>query len=102
MKNWLNEMCRTAFMPHGQCYLWQPELVGLHAVADALIGRCPIFRSRWLSYTSSAAARRDLPFPAIFLMFGAFIVACGVTHLMEVITIWQSAYWLSGGDRGPG
>jgi len=46
--------------------------------------------------------RRDLPFPAIFLMFGAFIVACGVTHLMEVITIWQPAYWLSGGDRGPG
>lgn len=38
MKNWLNEMCSTAFMPHGQCYLWQPELVGLHTVADALIG----------------------------------------------------------------
>lgn len=97
MKNWLTELCSSAFMPHGQCYLWQPELVGLHAVADSLIA---------LSYFSIPLVilhfvrhRRDLPFPAIFLMFGAFIVACGTTHLMEVITIWQPAYWLSGGIK---
>jgi hypothetical protein len=25
------------FMPHGMCYLWQPGVLGLHVVSDALI-----------------------------------------------------------------
>ena len=25
------------FIPHGHCYLWKPELVGLHIVSDILI-----------------------------------------------------------------
>jgi hypothetical protein len=28
--------------------------------------------------------RRDLPFSWMFALFGAFIVACGMTHVMEV------------------
>lgn len=27
----------TLFIPHGHCYLWKPELVGLHILADGLI-----------------------------------------------------------------
>ena len=27
-----------SFMPHGVCYAWNPSLIGLHAVSDALIG----------------------------------------------------------------
>jgi len=26
-----------AFMPHGHCYLWQPGVLWLHIVSDALI-----------------------------------------------------------------
>ena len=25
------------FMPHGMCYLWRPELVGMHVIADLAI-----------------------------------------------------------------
>ena len=25
------------FMPHGMCYLWQPGVLGLHVISDALI-----------------------------------------------------------------
>ncbi|NJM99689.1 MAG: hypothetical protein HC800_23365 [Phormidesmis sp. RL_2_1] len=25
------------YMPHGGCYLWQPPLIGLHLLSDALI-----------------------------------------------------------------
>lgn len=39
--------------------------------------------------------RRRVPFPLIFWLFGAFIVTCGFTHLMEVITFWQPVYRLS-------
>ncbi len=40
--------------------------------------------------------RRDVPFGGIFLMFSAFIVACGTTHIMNVWTLWYPTYWLSG------
>ena len=40
--------------------------------------------------------RKDLPFRGIFLLFGAFIFACGTTHLMEAIIFWWPAYRLAG------
>lgn len=94
MNNWFTELCGAAFMPHGQCYLWQPELMALHGVADGLIALS--YYSIPLVIFHFVRKRRDVPFPAIFLMFGAFIVACGTTHLIEVWTIWQPHYWLSG------
>lgn len=82
------------FMPHGHCYLWNPGLVRLHLVSDALIG---------LSYTSIpftlayfVRKRRDLPFSWMFLCFGIFIISCGATHYMEIWTLWEPVYWLSG------
>jgi len=44
-----------------------------------------------------ARKRRDIPFGWVFLCFGAFTVACGVTHFMEIWTIWFPSYWLAGG-----
>src|SRR5207248_2808880 len=40
--------------------------------------------------------RREIPFNWMFLSFGAFIIACGGTHFMEVWTLWTPVYWLSG------
>jgi len=40
--------------------------------------------------------RKDLPFNWMFLCFGTFIVACGFTHLLEVLTLWYPVYWVSG------
>ena len=40
--------------------------------------------------------RKDIPFRSIFLLFGAFILACGTTHLMEAIIFWWPAYRLAG------
>jgi signal transduction histidine kinase len=44
-------------------------------------------------------ARRDIPFHVLFVAFGLFIVACGMTHFMEIWTLWQPVYWLSGGVK---
>src|SRR5689334_12693062 len=38
----------------------------------------------------------DLPFRLVFLLFGAFILSCGTTHLMEAIIFWWPAYRLAG------
>src|SRR5260370_28656265 len=40
--------------------------------------------------------RKDVPFNWMFLCFGMFIVGCGMTHVMEIVTLWRSTYWLSG------
>ncbi|MHC0067910.1 sensor histidine kinase [Nostoc sp. UIC 10890] len=32
----------------------------------------------------------------MLLLFGAFIIFCGKTHIMEIWTLWHPTYWLSG------
>jgi PAS domain S-box-containing protein len=89
-----NFLATRQFIPHGHCYLWKPELVGLHILSDSLIAFAYYSIPVMLVYF--VHQRRDLPFNWIFLMFGTFIVACGTTHLMEIWTLWYPTYWLSG------
>src|SRR5262249_12183344 len=35
----------------------------------------------------------------MFVCFGVFIAACGMTHIMEIWTLWVPWYWLSGGVK---
>ena len=83
------------FMSHGHCYFWVPQLVALHVISDLIIGFSYVAISATLAYLIHRA-RRDIPFHWIFLAFGLFIVACGATHFMEVVTVWHATYWLSG------
>ena len=82
------------FMPHGMCYLWQPGVLGLHVVSDALITLAYFSIPFTLIYF--VRKRTDLQFHWMFLCFAVFIVACGTTHLMEIWVIWHPTYWLSG------
>ena len=92
---WRNILSSGNFMSHGMCYFWIPELVALHLVSDVLIGLSYVAISATLTFLIHRA-RRDMPFHWVFLAFGLFIVACGMTHWMEVWTIWNATYWLSG------
>lgn len=95
MLNWITSFFRTdLFIPHGHCYLWKPELVGLHILSDLLIAIA--YYSIPLTLFYFVRRRRDLPFTWVFLLFSAFIVACGTTHLLEIWTLWHPTYWLSG------
>jgi PAS domain S-box-containing protein len=82
------------FLPHLYCYLGKPALVWTHVIADSLIGMAYFTISGTLSYLVQKG-RRDIPFHWMFLAFGAFIVACGGTHFMEVLTVWVPVYVLS-------
>jgi diguanylate cyclase (GGDEF)-like protein/PAS domain S-box-containing protein len=83
------------FMPHGYCFAWNPHLVALHVTSDAVIG---------LSYFTISAIllaivsrnRHLIPFGWMFVCFGGFIVACGLTHLMGIVVLWKPYYWLEG------
>jgi signal transduction histidine kinase len=88
----------SKFLPHAYCYLYNRNLIVLHVVSDGFI---------WLSYVAISLTlvylvyrtRREIPFSWVFLAFGTFIIACGFTHLMEVIVLWNPVYWLTGGVK---
>lgn len=82
------------YLPHVFCYLRRPALVWTHVTADSLIGLAYLAISVTLAYLVYKA-RRDIPFHWIFLAFGLFIIACGGTHFMEVVTIWHPVYVFS-------
>ena len=92
---WKKVFSTQGFMPHGHCYFWRPEVVWLHVGSDVLIGLSYVAISATLAYLVHKA-RREIPFHWMILGFGLFIVACGGTHFMEVWTLWQPRYWLSG------
>src|SRR5271167_3462597 len=84
----------TDFLPHLYCYLGNPGLVWTHVVADALIGIAYFAISITLAYLVYKA-RRDIPFHWMFLAFGLFILACGTTHFVEVLTMWLPVHVFS-------
>ena len=84
----------TQYIPHGHCYLWQTPLVGLHVAADALIAIAYFSIPIILLYFVREI--EELPFRNVFLLFGAFILSCGMTHLAEIWTLWHPDYWIYG------
>ncbi|MBD5655490.1 MAG: PAS domain-containing protein, partial [Candidatus Eremiobacteraeota bacterium] len=87
----------AAYMPHGMCYLWNPALMLLHIASDALIALAYFSIPALLLYL--VRARKDIPLRGPLAMFAAFIVACGMTHVLDIYTIWQPVYWLAGGIK---
>jgi len=83
-----------SFMPHGHCYLWQPSILWLNVLSDGFIALAYVSIPFSLLYI--LRKRRDLPFSWIFVAFGAFIISCGMTHVMEIISVWIPLYAIAG------
>lgn len=82
------------FPPRWYCGTWTAGHGWLHICSDAAI---------FLAYMAIPCAliyfvrkRKDIPFPFLFYLFGAFIIACGLTHLMEAVIFWWPAYRFAG------
>ena len=89
----------SGFMPHGYCYLWNPSLVSLHVVSDALIVLAYLSIPVTLLYF--IRKRSDIPFHWMFLCFGTFIVACGATHAIGDLE-YLACRLLAGGSNKSG
>ena len=79
-------------LPHGFCINWTPALLWLYVISDALIVLA--YYSIPITLVYFVWHRKDLAFSKIFMMFGAFILACGTTHLLGIITLWHPIYWI--------
>ncbi|MEG4351546.1 ATP-binding protein [Microcoleus sp. LAD1_D3] len=94
----VHKMFPNYFIPHGHCYLWKPGLVGLHILSDGLIAVAYFLIPLTLIYI--VKKRQDVPFDWVFMLFGSFIICCGITHIMEIWTLWHPNYWFSGFLKG--
>lgn len=81
------------FMPHGMCLLWTPSVLWTLVVSNAMI---------FVSYMAIPLAlvyvywkRQEFQYIWIFLLFGAFIILCGFTHLDTIITYWYPIYGIA-------
>lgn len=83
------------FMPHGHCYLWRPDILWLNVISDSIIVIAYYSIPLLLAYLVFKV-KEELRFNWIFLLFSIFILACGTTHLMEIINVWNAEYLLAG------
>ncbi len=72
--------------PHGICLLWEPGLIWLYAISDTVIA-IAYYSSPWRSW-SWGKRRSDLVFRPMLWLFAAFILLCGTTHWLDVLTLW--------------
>ena len=78
------------FLPHGVCYLQQPNLILLHVISDALIALAYFMIPVALLYVSRNIGWR-LSFSWAIGLFAAFIILCGAGHVLDIVVIWKRA-----------
>ncbi|MBB93427.1 MAG: two-component sensor histidine kinase [Rhodobacteraceae bacterium] len=91
----LTEMIRgEAFMPHGMCLLWRPDLLFLHGGSDLFIALA--YLTIPLVIMRAARLRPDLIDAKVARLFAVFITACALSHLAGLATLWWPAYGIQG------
>ncbi|MBI1248826.1 response regulator [bacterium] len=73
---------------------WTSGLVWLHILSDIGIWSAYFVIPCLMGYFLSR--KHDVPFRSVFILFVAFILLCGMTHLMDAVSFWWPAYRLSG------
>ncbi len=81
-------------MPHGHCFFWRTDILWLHVVSDGVIALSYMLIPFALIHLVNS--RRDLAFDRMFLLFAAFILACGTTHILAIVTLWHPIYRVEG------
>ena len=82
----------SGYLPHGYCISWSPGLLTTFLASDLVIAFSYFSMPIALGYF--ARKRRDFPYQGILWMFAAFILACGATHLMGAVVLWEPMYGL--------
>jgi signal transduction histidine kinase len=91
---WTQSRLGASLLPHSFCITASPPLLWLHLISDSLITLAYLLIPA--AMVSFIRRRKDVPFGWIAWLFGAFIVACGMTHAVEVWTLWYPVYWYAG------
>lgn len=95
MLDFLLHLFDTADFPaRWHCGTWSTGHGWLHILSD--LGVFGAYITIPVILIIFVKRRPDTPYPRIFWLFSAFIVSCGLTHLMEAIIFWAPVYRLDG------
>lgn len=76
---------------HGYCLLWDAKLLGVQLVSDLAIAvayyAIPVLLLAVREQLESYVGRH------VLLLFSLFIIACGTTHVMDIIVVFTPVYW---------
>lgn len=92
MLEFFSNLLDNDFMPHGHCYLWKPEILWPHVLGDGLTAVSYFVIPLLLFYF--VKERPEKQFNVIYLAFAAFILFCGATHLLAIVSVWNPIYRL--------
>ena len=92
IRDWL--LNPSGLTPHGFCLSWSPSLISLHVASDVIVGLS--YFSIPLAIAHFVRRRPDLKYGWVAYLFVAFILACGTTHFMAIVTLWVPAYGVEG------
>lgn len=82
------------FPARWNCGHWTPAHGWTHILADLAIFGAYAAIPAVLAYF--IVQRRDIPFQNVFWLFVAFILSCGIGHLLEATIFWHPWYRLAG------
>lgn len=80
------------------CGTWSTDVGWLHIASD--IGIFTAYFAIPCVLLFFMLRKKDLPFPKVIWLFAAFILACGLGHLIEAAIFWWPAYRVSGLIKG--
>ncbi|MFG6486466.1 PAS domain S-box protein [Roseateles sp. BYS78W] len=83
-------VARAGFLPHGYCFQWSPGLLWTMVGSD--LATAVAYFSLPLVIASYARQRPQVNLGSLATLFAIFIFACGVTHVLDVWTIWRPDY----------
>jgi signal transduction histidine kinase/CheY-like chemotaxis protein len=82
------------YTPRRLCMNEESSVIWLHLITDGLIAAAyftiPIALLRFVR------KRTDLAFNWMFVCFAIFILACGLTHVMNIVAMWTAIYRVDG------
>ena len=83
-----------AFFPKGDCISWDPFLLWMNVVSDAVTALA--FLSIPFALIYFVRKQKYLSFRWLYILFIIFILLGGVLHLLDIYTIWVPNYALEG------
>jgi len=91
----LDFFTKDEFLPHAYCLVENPNLIRLHIASDGITATAYYSIPAALAYFAYQR-REDIPFSWIFMLFAAFILLCGTTHLFGIWTLYVPDYYSQG------
>ena len=89
MSDWFGA---DTYIPHGFCMAWEPDLVAAVLLSNGLIALA------YMCIASALVVKASEPAPVmpawLYWGFAAFIFFCGISHVLDDVTLWFPVYRL--------